>query len=89
MKKYCFLVVILLCIACKKNKCTDAVVTLKTPTACRDTSLIINGVAYRTDNLPAAFAIEGKHICIDYSLYGDFKMCPCCGGTIVHITGIH
>jgi hypothetical protein len=89
MKYLLFIVFSLILSSCKKNNCTDAIVTLKHASACRDTSLIINGTIYRTDNLPVQNAVEGSHICIQYNLYGDPKMCACCGGTKVSITSVH
>lgn len=88
--KYLLFILFTLCIsACRKDKCTDAFVTLKGATACKDTSIVISGITYRSDNLPSQYAIEGNHICIQYYLYEDRKMCLCCGGTIVHIISVH
>ena len=76
--------------SCKKNtsNCTNATVTLKA-TNCKHVGVIIGKTTYPTDNLPNMYAIEGKNICIEYSLYDDPKMCMCCGGTYVHIINVH
>ena len=76
---------------CKKNSsksCTDAVVTL-VPDPCKHVSVIFNGKTYSTDDLPDQYAVEGKNICIEYSLYEDVRLCVCCGGTKAHIIAVH
>ena len=83
--------VLLLSASCRKNSnvdCTNATVTFKA-TNCRHVGVIINGVSYPTDDLPDQYAIDGKNICIEYSIYDDPRMCSCCGGTYVHVIKVH
>ena len=83
---FVFLLIVLFS-SCQKNtctECTNAIVTLKA-TNCKHVGVIIKAIAYPTDDLPDKFAIEGKNICIDYSLYEDQRKCICCGGTYAHI----
>ena len=82
---------ILLVSSCKKNlntDCTSVTVTFKA-TNCKHVGVIINGTTYPTDDLPDQYAIDGKNICIEYSIYDDPRMCICCGGAYVHIIKVH
>ena len=92
MQKFFFLfLIIALFISCRKNTnsdCTNATVTLKA-TNCKRVGVIIKGIAYPTNDLPEQYAIDGKSICIEYSLYDDRRMCVCCGGTYVHIIKVN
>lgn len=75
---------------CKKSthNCTNVIVTLSAP-SCNHVGVIIDGTKYPSDDLPDQYAVEGKHICIEYSFWDDPKMCPCCGGRKVHIIAVH
>lgn len=92
MKKFIFLFfVIALFLSCRKNTnndCIDAIVTLKA-TNCKHVGVIIKGITYPSDDLPDQYAIDGKDICIEYSLYDDPRMCVCCGGTYAHIIKVY
>jgi hypothetical protein len=84
------LFIILLFSECKKTEknCTNAVVTLSAP-SCKRIGVILDGIKYPADDLPAEYAEEGKTICIEYSFWDDPAMCACCGGRKVHIISIH
>ena len=87
---FAFLLLILFT-SCKKNSntdCTNAIVTFKA-TNCKHVGVIISGTTYPTDDLPDQYAIDGKNICIEYSIYDDPRMCMCCGGTYVHVIKVH
>ena len=90
MKNLIFsLLFILIFSKCKKSdNCTNAVVTLTAP-SCKHIGVILDGVKYPADDLPAEYAVEGKNICIEYSFWDDPKMCVCCGGKKVHIIAVH
>lgn len=72
----------------KSHGCTDVTVTLTAP-SCKHIGVIINSKIYPTDDLPDAYAVEGKHICIEYTLYEDLRLCACCGGTVAHIIKVY
>ena len=76
--------------SCKKSsdRCTNVTVTLTAP-SCSQIGVILNGIKYPSDDLPAQYAIEGNNICIEYSFWDDPKECPCCGGTKVHIISVY
>ncbi len=77
-------------LGCTKTSdhCKNVIVTLTAP-SCTHIGVIIDGKKFPADDLPDQYAIEGKHICIDYSYWDDPKMCPCCGGEKVHIIAVH
>lgn len=76
MKTFLFILLLFTGIAsCKKSKdCTEAVVTLKAKSRTH-VGIIINKTTYATNDLPDSDVIEGKKICIEYSLYDDLRMC--------------
>lgn len=75
--------------SCNKSKnCTEVTVTLSAP-SCSKIGIVINGIKYPTDDLPAQYAVDAKKICIEYSFFDDYKLCPCCGGKKVHVISIH
>ena len=76
--------------SCKKNtsNCTNATVTLKAR-SCNGVGVIIDKKTYPADSLPDSLAVEGKNLCIEYSLYNDPRYCDCCGGTYAHIIKIN
>ena len=92
MKRLFFVfLVIWLSSSCRKNTnvdCKNATVTFKA-TNCKHGGVIINDTTYPTDDLPDQYAIDGKNICIEYSIYDDPGMCMCCGGTYVHVIKVH
>ena len=74
---------------CKKSKtCTNVTVTLST-SSCKGVGIILNGIKYASDDLPSQYAVDGNNICIEYSFWEDLRMCPCCGGTKVHVISVH
>jgi len=77
-------------IGCKKsNTCTNAEITkLFRGTACEKWAISVGHNVYPTSNLPATFEQDNLKVCVVYNLYGDPKMCPCCGGTIAEIISI-
>lgn len=85
-----YLIILLTIFGCKKppGNCTNVTVTL-TASSCKHVGVIIKGTKYPTDDLPDQYAVESKHICIEYSFWDDPKMCACCGGKKVHIISVH
>ncbi len=74
---------------CKKSKdCKEVIVTLSAA-SCSQIGVILDGIKYPTDDLPAQYVVDGKSICIEYSFWDDYKMCPCCGGRKVHVISVH
>ena len=49
---------------------------------------LANGTAYPADSLGAGFRQAGLKVCVRYTLYADFGMCPCCGGDRLRISHI-
>ncbi|HSV11020.1 MAG TPA: hypothetical protein VLI68_09640 [Hanamia sp.] len=83
-----FAFIIFSCRKSTEKNCTNVIVTLKAP-SCKGVGVIIDGIKYPTDDLPAQYAVEGKKICIEYSFWEDPTMCQCCGGKKVHIIAVH
>ena len=91
MRILSFLIIVFVLVSgCHKSPgCTNAVVTLSARGVCKQIGVILDGVKYPTDNLPTQYAIDGLHICIDYSFWDDPAMGPCDGGRKVHVIAVH
>jgi hypothetical protein len=77
----------LVLISCNKNKCNIATVT-QTGTPCSSWGVRLGTKTYPADSIPDNFKTEGNIVCINYELYSDNRMCPCCGGTWARIKSI-
>jgi hypothetical protein len=73
--------------ACHKNKCNSATIT-QTGTPCSVWGIKVGTDIYLVDSIPDNFKREGVIVCLDYELYSDMRMCPCCGGTWARIKSI-
>lgn len=67
----------------KENECTTATIT-QTGTPCSRWGIKV-GTTYPSYNIPDQFKIEGLQVCVEYELYEDPAVCPCCGGTTARI----
>ena len=85
---FVFLFITLLSSCKKQTTCTNVTVTF-TPGVCKHVAVIIDNKTYPTDDLPDSLAVEGKNLCIEYSLFDDPRSCVCCGGTYAHIIKVH
>lgn len=81
-----FLMVFLL-VSCHRNKCNIATVT-QSGTPCSSWGIKLGTQTYPVDSIPDSFKREGVLVCINYELYPDTRMCPCCGGTWARIKSI-
>ena len=81
------LTVFLIIFACKKEKdCQNAAIVQTTP--CSSWGIEVNGVAYPVKNLPITYRKIGLNMCVEYVLFEDKALCPCCGGTWAEIRSI-
>ncbi len=71
----------------KKTDCNTAIIT-KSGTPCSSWGINV-GSTYPSYNIPDQFKQEGLLVCVEYNLYEDYTMCPCCGGTRANITSIN
>lgn len=88
--KYYFLSLFLFLLVntgCKKKGCKTATV-LKTAGPCATWAIKVKSAIYPVDSIPDHFKQDGASFCVDYSLYEDMKLCPCCGGTRAVIISI-
>jgi hypothetical protein len=67
----------------KENNCTTATIT-QAGTPCSWWGINV-GTTYASYNIPDQFKQEGLQVCVEYKLYEDMAMCPCCGGTRANI----
>ena len=81
------IVTILVLASCHKNKCHIATIT-QSGTPCSFWGIKLGTQTYPADSIPDNFKIEGNVVCVDYELYSDYRMCPCCGGTRARIKSI-
>lgn len=74
-------------IDCRKKSCQTATV-VKTNGACSTWAIKVNTNIYPVDSIPDYFKQDGASFCVDYSLYEDYRLCVCCGGTRAKIISI-
>jgi hypothetical protein len=71
--------------SCKKNNnCVITAIITQTGTPCSSWG-IQAGSIYPSYNIPDQFKYEGLQVCVEYELYNDPAVCPCCGGTRARI----
>jgi hypothetical protein len=83
--------VILLTSCSKDSKTNDdctAVTITNTAPGCGGWGIVLNGTKYPSRNIPDQFKQDGLTVCINYELYQDLSLCPCCGGTWADIKSI-
>ena len=88
--KYYFLILAVLFLTnidCSKKSCQTATV-VKTTGACSTWAIKVNTNIYPADSIPDRFKRDGASFCVDYSLYEDYRLCACCGGTRAKIISI-
>jgi hypothetical protein len=93
MKKIiCFTLLILISlpfISCKKkNSCNITATITQSGTPCSSWGINV-GIIYPSYNIPDQFKQEGLQVCVEYVLYEDPTMCPCCGGTRANIISMN
>ena len=83
MKKLVLFVMILtagLLFSChKRNGCNITATITQIGTPCSSWGIKV-GNTYPSYNIPDQFKIEGLQVCVEYELYEDLAVCPCCGG---------
>lgn len=92
--KYSFIIIVFLLFAivsCSKDKdsdscdCTAAnqacATIVKVAANCDNFGIEVNGQQYPATNIPVQFQTIGTKVCVQYTLYTDMRLCPCCGGT--------
>lgn len=74
---------------CKKktDTCKITATITKTGTPCSQWGIQIGNI-YPSRNIPNEFKQEGLQVCVEYELYEDMALCPCCGGTWANIKSI-
>lgn len=84
-------VVFVACLSCmKNNSCANAEI-IKTHGICFfDTTwgIKLGKNIYVADSIPTEFQQPGLQVCVQYHLYEDMRMCPCCGGTHAQVISI-
>jgi hypothetical protein len=63
----------------KKNSCNTTATITQTGTPCSSWGIQV-GNTYPSYNIPDEFKHEGLQVCVEYELYDDLAVCPCCGG---------
>ena len=80
-----FLIITGLISAChKKNSCSITATITQTGIPCSSWGIKV-GSTYPSYNIPDQFKEEGTQVCVEYELYDDPAVCPCCGGTRARI----
>ncbi|HWI91721.1 MAG TPA: hypothetical protein VNT20_10625 [Flavisolibacter sp.] len=88
MRVLLFAILLLVLLAsCHRNKCNIATVT-QSGTPCSSWGIKLGTQTYPADSIPDNFKREGLLVCVNYELYSDNRMCPCCGGTWARIKSI-
>lgn len=63
---------------------TKAVITNHAPT-CQGWGIVVGTHVYPSRNIPDSFKTDGMEVCVNYSLFDDMALCPCCGGVYANI----
>jgi hypothetical protein len=99
--KYSFIISVFLLftvLSCSKDKnnsecnCSvagqECATVVKVAANCDNWGIEISGKQYSATNVPSQFQVVGTKVCVAYTLYTDFRLCACCGGTWADISSM-
>lgn len=74
--------------SCNCAASQECATIVKVAANCDNFGIEINGKQFAAQSIPSQYQVVGTKVCVAYTLYTDFRLCACCGGTWADITSI-